>query len=184
MELPRHQLMFLFYAHVKSYLECKNIILDLINRKILQDKQDLDSSSSSSSSSLTASNNDEPRIKITQEDYEQLVELLIFHIMFRLNEIKESFQFLEYETYLSPWKKEGFIKSLHEMVHIREIEEKNQIEKELQIKKLIQQQELEKQQELELQQKQQQLQLQQQQQQLINSQNSGENQTICTVHFN
>ncbi|KYQ91575.1 hypothetical protein DLAC_07345 [Tieghemostelium lacteum] len=95
--------------YLKSYEECKSMILDVIDRKVKEDMQKLPST-------------------ITQNDYEQLIELLIFHIMFRLNEIQESFQLLKNDPYLSKWKKEGFTNALKEMVEIRDIEEKNQLE--------------------------------------------------------
>ncbi|KAN0023250.1 hypothetical protein ACTFIU_011417 [Dictyostelium citrinum] len=120
-------------VYLKSYNESKVIIIEALKRN---------------------------RNEFKSDQYEQLIELLIFHVMFRMNEINESISLLENDIYLSDWKKNGFIKALYEMVQIREFEEKNQ--RELQLKR-----ETEK---LKQQQNQQQQLEQQLEQQLINSQ--------------
>ncbi|EGG17502.1 hypothetical protein DFA_08498 [Cavenderia fasciculata] len=78
---------------------------------------------------------------LTQDGYDQLVELLIFHVMFRMNETEEAknYLLLGNASHLSPHKLQGFTQSLQEMIQIKEIEEKNQ--KELQ---LLQEKEKEK----------------------------------------
>ncbi|KAN0025012.1 hypothetical protein ACTFIV_009423 [Dictyostelium citrinum] len=120
-------------VYLKSYNESKVIIIEALKRN---------------------------RNEFKSDQYEQLIELLIFHVMFRINEINESISLLENDIYLSDWKKNGFIKALYEMVQIREFEEKNQ--RELQLKR-----ETEK---IKQQQNQQQQLEQQLEQQLINSQ--------------
>ncbi|KAM9956104.1 hypothetical protein ACTFIW_005960 [Dictyostelium discoideum] len=137
-------------VYLKSYNESKVIIIEALKRN---------------------------RNEFKSDQYEQLIELLIFHVMFRMNEINESISLLQNDSYLSDWKKNGFIKALYEMVQIREFEEKNQ--RELQLKrdseKLQQQQQ---QQQQNQQQNQQQLEKQlmneQQQQQQQESNNSSQ----------
>eukprot|EP01133_Synstelium_polycarpum_P013297 gene13297-15629_t len=57
--------------------------------------------------------------QIRQEEHDQLVELLVFHILLRTNEIDEARQYLQDNRNLPVWKQEGFLKSLQEMVQIK-----------------------------------------------------------------
>ncbi|KAF2073207.1 hypothetical protein CYY_005489 [Polysphondylium violaceum] len=142
-------------VHYKNYEESKAIILEVITKRYIM---------------VQKNNNQSHQNNIlNNQQYEQLVELLIFHIMFRLGESEQCFQYLESDHYLSSWKKEGFIQALNEMIHIKEIEEKSH--KELQQK---QQKQLER----ELQDQMNQLQQNNQQQQLENQQKLIETQKL------
>ncbi|EGC36441.1 hypothetical protein DICPUDRAFT_97578 [Dictyostelium purpureum] len=126
-------------VYLKSYNESKVIIIEALKRN---------------------------KNEFERDQYEQLVKLLVFHVMFRMNEIQESIEFLQNDQNLVDWKREGFIKALYEMVQIREIEERNQREQLL--KKEKEQKDKQKKEEEE---KLKQLQLQQQQQQQQPQQN-------------
>jgi len=61
-------------------------------------------------------NSHEYRYDLTEEQREVLVELLIFHVLVPLEEIKEASAFLESDYSLPEWKKEGWINYLNTTV--------------------------------------------------------------------
>ncbi|GAM17094.1 hypothetical protein SAMD00019534_002690 [Acytostelium subglobosum LB1] len=115
-------------VYMKSYHEAKGTVINCLNHRPIVTEPE-----SQISTSFNVNHN------ITQEEYDQLAELLVFHILFRIEEIDEARAFLQCSN-LPQWKREGFTKSLEEMVQIREQEINQAILKQKQLQQQQQQQ--------------------------------------------